>query len=108
MSHFLLLFIIEMYVFPHDLDVEFSDYVRSTKFKSVLLCNQHLDSVPAAILTRGPPRITTQIAKGWKEFCNIEQFKSGDCIRFKFAGILSPNMIHVRKLEDDQPIHISS
>ncbi|WJX81039.1 DNA helicase [Trifolium repens] len=76
----------------------FADFVRSTQGNNVLLCNQHLDVVPALILIRNSPKVTTKFGSGWKDFCKMGRLKEGDTIRFKFAPTLLSNLTHVRKI----------
>ncbi|WJX28081.1 hypothetical protein P8452_16842 [Trifolium repens] len=80
------------------LQKEFGDYVRSTQEHSVMLCNQHIEVIPSLILLRVPPKSTAKFGSGWKDFCRRNGYQEGDKIRFKFAGPLRHNLIHVRKI----------
>jgi hypothetical protein len=80
------------------LQKDFGDYVRSMQEHSVILCNQHIETMPSLILLRGPPKSTTKFGSGWKDFCRLNGYQEGDNIRFKFGGPLRHNLIHVRKI----------
>jgi hypothetical protein len=80
------------------LQKKFGDFIRTTNSKFVLLANQHLDVVQAMLLFRGPPKISTKIGRGWREFCRMEGYQTGDTIRFKFSGGLTSTLMHVRKI----------
>ncbi|GAU46241.1 hypothetical protein TSUD_280680 [Trifolium subterraneum] len=80
---------------------EFGDYIRSTGWNHVLLCNKDFNVQQASILLRGHPNMTSKIGSGWKIFCTREGYKDGDTIRFKFAKSQSVNLVHVRKVSSN-------
>ncbi|CAJ2678041.1 unnamed protein product [Trifolium pratense] len=83
------------------LEGDFSDYVRSVGYKSLLLVNDHLDILQASIMSTYSPIVATIIGHGWKEFCRFQNYKEGDTIRFKFACKISRNLVHVRLITKD-------
>jgi hypothetical protein len=87
-----------LFFLKQTLQKEFGDYVRSTQEHSVMLCNQHIEVIPSLILLRVPPKSTAKFGSGWKDFCRRNGYQEGDKIRFKFAGPLRHNLIHVRKI----------
>ncbi|GAU44162.1 hypothetical protein TSUD_377620 [Trifolium subterraneum] len=80
---------------------EFGDYIRSTGWNYVLLCNKDFHVQQASILLRGHPKLSSKIGTGWKNFCIREGYKDGDTIRFKFAKSQSENLVHVRKVSSN-------
>jgi hypothetical protein len=84
------------------LQEDFAQYLQQKAFKKVVLCNEAIDLVECTVLLRGPPNNSVKIGSGWKYFCSILRYQPGDVLRFKFAGRLTTNLIHVIKVEPDQ------
>ncbi|KAK2355991.1 hypothetical protein QL285_093355 [Trifolium repens] len=74
---------------------DFGDYLRTNNFRSVLLCNEGICIVQAAIHTGYASHQIAEIGSGWKHFCAINGYQHGDTLRFKFTDRLASNLIHV-------------
>jgi hypothetical protein len=86
-------------IFSQPLQHQFAKFVIEKSFKTTLMCNDHLDVVQCSIITScHPDQSRTKIGYGWKHFCKIEQYKSGDTLRFKFGGRHARMLLHVINL----------
>jgi hypothetical protein len=81
------------------LQKEFGDYMKFKNLTNIVLCTEDLDVVECSLIIRGPPKNSVKIGAGWKKLCHIARYQKDDVLRFKFSGRLSPNLIHVIRLE---------
>jgi hypothetical protein len=77
---------------------EFAKFVIEKDFKTILMCNDHLDVVQCSIITSCHPESQTKIGYGWKHFCKIGQYQQGDTLRFKYGGRHAKMLLHVINL----------
>jgi hypothetical protein len=71
---------------------DFADYIRQTKYESLMLYGPSGDEFCCSILRR---KNNTKIGEGWKEFVSKNSFEEGEVLNFKFVNKQETNVMRV-------------
>ncbi|WJX14332.1 DNA helicase [Trifolium repens] len=74
----------------------FADYVRATKFKTVILIGPLGDEIECKLLIKTTKmKKSVKIGEGWMEFVERNGFNKGDILNFKFINKQEHNLVNV-------------
>jgi hypothetical protein len=75
---------------------DFADYIRATKFKTVILIGPLGDEIECKVLIRKRAYLkSVKIGEGWMEFVERNGFNKGDILNFKFINKQEHNLVNV-------------
>jgi hypothetical protein len=75
---------------------DFADYIRATKFKTVILIGPLGDEIECKVLIRKRAYLkSVKIGEGWMEFVERNGFSVGETLNFKFVDKKQNNLMNV-------------
>ncbi|WJX14333.1 hypothetical protein P8452_04612 [Trifolium repens] len=84
------------YIHGETLKKNFADYVRATKFKTVILIGPLGDEIECKLLIKTTKmKKSVKIGEGWMEFVERNGFNKGDILNFKFINKQEHNLVNV-------------